>query len=85
MYIDLTYRTFVYFVQIIMPPDEQSLRLPSHDRFNNLNIYLIDYILCRLSFRDVVRVSTLLKDMKYFLLENTRGHDILYRWIYSDS
>ena len=48
-----------------MPPDEQGLSLPSPDRLSNLNIYLIDDILSRLSFRDVFRVSTLWKDCKY--------------------
>ena len=48
-----------------MPPDEQGLILPSPDRLSNLNIYLIDDILSRLSFRDVVRVSTLSKDWQY--------------------
>ena len=62
MYIDLTYRTFAYFLQIIMPPNEQSLSLSSPDRLNNLNINLTDDILSRMSFRDVIRVSTLLKD-----------------------
>ena len=65
VYFDLTYRTFVYFLQIVMPPDEQGLSLPSPDRLSNLNIYLIDDILSRLSFRDVVRVSTLSKDWQY--------------------
>lgn len=65
VYFDLTYRTFVYFLQIIMPPSEQRLSLPSPDRFNNLNIHLIDDILSRLSFRDIVRVSTLSKDWQY--------------------
>ncbi|TMW81258.1 hypothetical protein EJD97_010819, partial [Solanum chilense] len=50
---------------IVMPPDEQGLSLPSPDRLSNLNIHLIDDILCRLSFRDVVRVSTLSKDWQY--------------------
>ena len=48
-----------------MPPDEQGLSLPSPDRLSNLNIYLIDDILSRLSFRDVVRVSTLSKEWQY--------------------
>ncbi|XP_015075264.1 F-box/FBD/LRR-repeat protein At1g13570-like [Solanum pennellii] len=48
-----------------MPPDEQGLSLPSPDRLSNLNIYLIDDILSRLSFRDVVRVSTLSNDWQY--------------------
>ena len=65
VYFDLTYRTFVYFLQIGMPPDEQGLSLPSPDRLSNLNIYLIDDILSRLSFRDVVRVSTLSKEWQY--------------------
>ena len=65
VYIDLTYRTFVYFLQIIMPPGEQSLSLPSLDRLNNLNIHLNRCILSRLSFRDVVRVSKLSKDWQY--------------------
>ena len=65
VYIDLTYRTFVYFQQIIMPPDEQSLSFPSLDLINNLNILLVHDILSRLSFRDVVRVSTLSKDQQY--------------------
>ena len=65
VHIDLTYRTFVYFVQIIMPPDKQSLSLPSLDRLNNLNIHLIDKILSRLSFQDVVTVSTLSKFWQY--------------------
>ena len=65
VYFDLTYRTFVYFLQIVMPPDEQGLSLPSPDRLSNLKIYLIDDILSRLSFRDVVRVSTLSKDRQY--------------------
>ena len=65
VHIDLTYRTFVYFLQIIMPPDEQSLSLASPDRLNNLNIHLIDDILSRLSFQDFVRVSTLSKDWQY--------------------
>ena len=56
VYFDLTYRTFVYFLQIVMPPDEQ---------LSNLNIHLIDEILSRLCFRDVVRVSTLSKDWQY--------------------
>ena len=65
VYFDLTYRTFVYFLQIGMPPDEQGLSLPSPDRLSNLKIYLIDDILSRLSFRDVVRVITLSKDWQY--------------------
>ena len=65
VYIDLTYRTIVYFLQIIVPPDEQSLSLPSLDRINNLNIHLIGDILSRFTFRDVVRVSTLSKDWQY--------------------
>ena len=65
LYFDLTYRTFVYFLQIVMPPDEQGLSLPSPDRLSNINIYLIDDILSRLSFRDVVIVSTLSKDWQY--------------------
>lgn len=65
VYSDLTYRTFVYFLQIIMPPNEQRLSLPSPDRLSNLNIHLIDDILSRLSFGDVVRVSTLSKDWQY--------------------
>ena len=65
VYFDLTYRTFVYFLQIFMPPDEQGLSLPSPDWLSNLNIHLIDDILSRLSFRDVVRVSTLSKDWEY--------------------
>ncbi|XP_049403301.1 F-box/FBD/LRR-repeat protein At1g13570-like [Solanum stenotomum] len=48
-----------------MPPDEQRLCLPSPDRLSNLAIHLIDDILNRLSFRDVVRTSTLSKDWQY--------------------
>ena len=48
-----------------MPPNEQSLSLSYLDRINNLNIHLINDILSRLSFRDVVRVSTLSKDWQY--------------------
>ena len=65
VYIDLTYRTFVNFLQIIMPLDEQNLSLPSPDRLKNLNIHLIDDTLIGLSFRDVLRGSTLLKDCQY--------------------
>ena len=65
VYFDLTYRTFVYFLQIFMPPDEQGLSLPIPDRLSNRNIHLFDDILSRLSFRDVVRVSTLSKDWQY--------------------
>ena len=65
VYIDLTYQTFVYFLQIIMPPDEQSHSLPSPDLLKKFNIHLIDDIQTRLSFRDVVRVSTLSKDWQY--------------------
>ena len=49
----------------LSPSDEQRLCLPSPDRLSNLNIYLIDDILSRLSFRDVVRVSTVSKDWQY--------------------
>uniref|UniRef100_M1DX39 F-box/FBD/LRR-repeat protein n=1 Tax=Solanum tuberosum TaxID=4113 RepID=M1DX39_SOLTU len=48
-----------------MPPDEQRLCLPSPDRLSKLAIHLIDDILNRLSFRDVVRTSTLSKDWQY--------------------
>ena len=48
-----------------MPPDEQGLSLPIPDRLSNRNIHLFDDILSRLSFRDVVRVSTLSKDWQY--------------------
>ncbi|XP_015075263.1 F-box/FBD/LRR-repeat protein At1g13570-like [Solanum pennellii] len=48
-----------------MPPEEQRLRLPSPDRLSNLPIHLIDDILSRLSFRDVVRTSTLSVDWQY--------------------
>ena len=70
VYIDLTYCTFVYFLLIIMPPNEQSLSLPFPDRLNNLNIHLIDDILSRLSFRDVLIVSTLSKDWQYICWRN---------------
>ena len=65
LYSDLTNCTFVYFLQIIMPPDEQRRSLPSPDRLSNLNIHLIDDILSRLSFWDVVRVRTVSKDWQY--------------------
>ena len=64
-YFDFTDRTVVYFLQIVMPPDEQGLGLPSPDRLRIFNTHLIDDILSRLSFRDVVRVSTLSKDWQY--------------------
>ena len=48
-----------------MPPSKQGLSLPIPDRLSNRNIHLFDDILSRLSFRDVVRVSTLSKDWQY--------------------
>ena len=65
VYFDLTYCTFVYFLQIVMPPDEQGLSLPSPDRLSNLNIHLTDDILNKLSFGDVIRTSTLSEDWRY--------------------
>ena len=65
VYFDPIYRTFVYFLQILMPPDEQGLSLPSPDRLRIFNTHLIDDILSRLSFWDVVRVSTVSKDWPY--------------------
>ena len=48
-----------------MPLDERRLHLTSPDQLSNLAIHLIDDILNRLSFSDVVKTSTLSMDWKY--------------------
>ena len=71
-----------------MRPNEQRLHLPSPDRLRHLAIHLIDVILNRLSFRDVVRTCTLFMDCQYTCrtipkVGNTIGLDIPYHWIYN--
>ena len=61
-----------------MRSNEQRLHLPSPDWLRNLAIHLIDDILNRLFFRDVVRTSTLFMDFQYTCrtipkVGNTRG------------
>ena len=64
-----------------MPPDEQGLSLPCPDRLSNLDFHLIDDILSRLSFRDVVRVSTLSKDWQYICwrIPHVKFHQMVWK------
>ena len=65
VYVDLSNYILVYFLQIIIPPDEQRLYIPSPDQLSNLPIHLTDDILNKLSFGDVIRTSTLSEDWRY--------------------
>ena len=55
-----------------MPLDKQRLCLPNLDRLSNIAIHLIDDILNRLYFQDVVRTSTLSKDCQYTCSKTTQ-------------
>ena len=73
-------------LQILMLSNEQRLHLPYPDLLRNVVIHLINYILNRLSFRYVVRTSTLFMNCQYTCRKipkvgNTRGIDIPYHWI----